>query len=83
MNDFQWAIDLPIRVPLTEGLSKLGIRVVMSESASYNHSDANPRDMGGTIHRMDEGSILPLHVKWDNGYSNRYSMNDLIVIEHE
>lgn len=45
------------------------------------HDLCNPVDMKGTIIGFDpEDDDLYLHVKWDNGFTNWYSLGDLYEV---
>jgi hypothetical protein len=64
---------------------KNGSRVRLSETSDFygtpiDHPEWNPTDMSGTVLSTDEGGLLPILVKWDNGITNGYNEEDLIVL---
>lgn len=68
-------------VPATEENLFEGSSVVIARSSNYyNTNDANPPDsVNGVVHSI-EGRI---YVNWDNGTSNSYTYEDLLVASHD
>jgi hypothetical protein len=61
---------------------KVGDRVKIAlTSKYYGNSSSNPAKVEGVITKTNSSKTLPLRVEWDNGRSNAYSSDDLVMAD--
>lgn len=53
---------------------------IKSGSRWYDHGPANPKEICGIVRYRDESQNLVIKVRWENGYYNSYSEDDLDVV---
>lgn len=60
---------------------RVGDKVIISQHSMYygRYGKTNPIGVVGVIQRIVPGNELPIHVAWDNGWTNTYRQTDLEI----
>jgi hypothetical protein len=63
---------------------KLGDKVKIKKSSKYyvDGDDSNPKDREGVIKKIEVSRSNPIHVEWDNDYTNSYEKEDLELVSN-
>lgn len=66
---------------LIGGVAPIGSAVMLSPTGRYNYSDSamNPHNMNGSITQADGNQLFVYEVTWENGNTNRYTREELLI----
>jgi len=56
--------------------------IINRDTTSVKYKESNPKDVTGTVTRVNSQTGFGIIVKWDNGKGNCYSYYDLTVVWH-
>ena len=82
VDNLQWMKD--IALPITKDNLHIGMGVRLSQDSIFykygeEGDETNPINVTGTIVNYIYDYILPIGVRWDNGFDNNYSYEDLVT----